>query len=547
MQTDYVIIGAGSAGCVLANRLSANPGTRVVLIEAGGRDRHPLIHIPAGYMKLMDHPTLTWGFKAEPDPGTNGRAILYPRGRVLGGSSSINGMIYVRGQPEDFDHWAQLGNRGWSWDDVLPFFKQAEDWEGEADEFHGKGGPLLTSRTADKPLLCQKMIEAGQQIGLKYHEDVNHLPPGAGDNIGWVQQTRRGRRRQSAARTYLRPALRRQNLQVVTNALVHRILLDGARAVGVEYGRHGPGDSFERVDAAREVIVAGGAIGSPHLLQLSGVGDPDHLWRVGIPVHHALPGVGKNLQDHYIARVTCSVTGAKTLNEKSRGLPFAGEVLRYLFAGTGMLTYAASLVAASVKVLEESATPDIQCLLASGSFAPGPVRRLDDTPGMTAGTWQMRPLSRGYVEARSNRPADPPAINPRYLSEETDRRAMIGGLRMARRLFAAPALNKYVVAETLPGKDVQSDDELLDYARQYGSTVFHATCTCKMGQDAMAVVDDRLRVRGRQRLRVIDASVMPSVTSTNTNAPTIMIAEKGADMIRRAALSTQPEIAIRAA
>jgi choline dehydrogenase len=529
MQAHYVIVGAGSAGCCLANRLTEDPTNRVVLIEAGGRDWKPLIHIPAGYMKLLEHPTLTWGFKAEADPGTNGRAINYPRGRVLGGSSSINGMIYVRGQPEDFEHWAQLGNRGWSWDDVLPYFRKAENWEGKEDAVHAKGGPLFTSHGRDRPLLCRAAVEAARELGCEYREDVNDLMSGAGDGVGWVQQTRGGRLRASAARSYLRPALKRPNLQVITGALVHRVLFDGTRAIGVEYSRNG---NTRRVDATGEVILSAGAIGSPHILQLSGVGDPEHLDRVGVAVHHALPGVGRNLQDHYLARVSCRVQGAPSLNQQSRGLGLAGQVLRYVATGNGILTYAASLVAASVKLLPESATPDVQCLFAHGSYAPGVSRQLDTVPGMTCGMWQMRPLSRGYVEARSPRPQDPPIINPRYFSDQTDCRAAVAGLRWIRRLFAAPALAKYVVAETAPGKEVQSDDELLHYVKQTGGTVFHATCTCKMGRDLLSVVDDRLRVHGLQRLRVIDASVMPAVTSTNTNAPTIMIAEKGATMLR---------------
>jgi choline dehydrogenase len=310
-------------------------------------------------------------------------------------------------------------------------------------------------------------------------------------------------------------------------------VFDGKRATGVVYSRGGPGNNtVERADAGREVILSAGAIGSPHLLQLSGVGDPEVLQKAGIAVHHALPGVGRNFQDHYIARMSCYVRDLETLNERTRGLGFANEIIRFFLQGKGMLTFGASLCAASIKVLEESATPDVQCVFAPASYKPGLIRKLDDRPGITGGPWQMRPLSRGYVLVRSPDPREQPAINPRYLAEDTDQRAMVGGLKFLRRLFAAPALAKHVVEENVPGPSVQTDDELLDYARQNGSTVYHASCSCMMGSHAMCVVDDQLRVHGLDGLRVIDASVMPAVSSTNTNAPTIMIAEKGAAMIK---------------
>jgi len=450
---------------------------------------------------------------------------------VLGGSSSINGLIYIRSQPEDYDHWAQLGNRGWSSADVAPYFRKAERWDGAADAVHATDGPLHTSLTRDKPSLCQAAIDAGVELGWEYRPDLNDLPHGLGDHVGWIQQTRGGRFRASAARTYLRPAMKRPNLTVVTEAMVRRVLLDGRRATGVAFSR---GGTVQRAEARAEVILAAGAIGSPHLLQLSGIGDPEHLQRIGVPVQHALRGVGRGFQDHFLVRLQALVKDIPTLNERSRGIRFVGELVKYLASGTGMLTYAASLVAASVKVLPESATPDVQALFASASYAPG-TRELDTRPGMASGVWQMRPESRGHVLARTPHPEDQPSINPNYLAEERDRRTMVAGIRLVRAWFQAPALARYLVEETLPGPAVRTDEELLAFARQAGTTVFHASCSCRMGPDAMAVVDDALRVRGIEGLRVIDASVMPAVTSTNTNAPTIMIAEKGADLVKAAA------------
>ena len=530
MQADYVIAGAGSAGCVLANRLTEDPSVRVILIEAGGRDINPLIHVPAGFFKMLDHDTLTWKYRSEPDPGTNGRAIVYTRGKVVGGSSSINGLVYIRSQPEDYDHWAQLGNRGWSWDDCLPYFKAAENWEGDATEVRGKTGPLFTSKM-DRSPICAAVVDAGQQLGLPYREDVNDLKPGDGPGIGWCQQTRGGHRRASTARTYLHPALKRPNLTLITNALVHRVTFEGKRATGLEISR--AGGPAETIAANREVILSTGAVGSPHILQLSGVGDADHLAGIGVPVVHELKGVGRNMQDHFQSRVSYRIEGIATANEKARGIPLALEVMRWALTGKGMLSYSPSLVAASVKVLESSGTPDMQVTFAPGSFKDGQIGELEKEPGLSAGAWQMRPLSRGYVEARSNKPGDMPAINPRYLSDETDRQVLLGGLRFARQMFETPALKQYARGETLPGRDVQTDDELLDYARRYGGTCYHASCTAMMGSHPMAVVDSQLRVHGLEGLRVIDASVMPAVTSTNTNAPTIMIAEKGATFIRR--------------
>jgi choline dehydrogenase len=528
---DYVIIGAGSAGCVLANRLSADPSTSVCVLEAGGRDWHPWIHIPAGFIKTFYDKRVNWCYALEPSVWTGGRSIHAPRGKTLGGSSSINGHIYNRGQRMDFDTWAQHGNRGWGYADVLPYFRRLERRIGEGDAaFRGRDGALTVSDIDWYHPLCEAFIAGAVSLGIPRNPDYNGTTQ---EGVAYAQRTIRNGRRVSAATAFLHPVANRANLTVRTRAHATSLVFDGKRAMGVRYMAGGHGGTPTEIRARREMILSGGTFNSPQLLLLSGVGPAAQLQAHGIAVHHALAGVGEGLQDHYAPRFVARVKNSDTINEHVRGLRLGAEVARWALTRKGVLALSPTLVYCFWHSGATAERADLQLTFTPASYKEGVQGQLEDQPGMTVASWQQRPESRGWVRLRSADPFEAPVIQPNYLAEETDRRVLLAGMKLARRLLASKPLEPYYEREDFPGPDVQDDDGLLEAAKQRGTTTFHPSSTCRMGpaSDPMAVVDDQLRVHGLEGLRIIDASIMPRMISANLNAATMMIAEKGADLI----------------
>ena len=525
LEFDYIVVGAGSAGCVLANRLTADGKYSVLLLEAGPEDSHLWIHIPLGYGRLFKEKAVNWMYQTEPEPGLNGRNVFQPRGKVLGGSSSINGLLYVRGQHEDYDRWRQHGNLGWGFDDVLPYFKKAEDQTRGGDDFHGVGGPLPVSDWRHADPLSAAFVDAAAEVGFPKNSDFNGATQ---EGAGFFQTTTKSGRRASTAVAYLRPAKARPNLHVETSALAERILFEGRRAVGMAYRAAG----IPRTARARkEILISGGAFNSPQLLQLSGVGPADLLRQHGIEVVLDAPGVGNDLQDHMQVRVVMRCSQAITLNDiVNNPIRKVLTGLRYAAFRTGPLTIAAGTSGAFFKTNPRLATPDIQIhFLPFSTDKMG--EKLHPFSGFTASVCQLRPESRGSLRIKSADPAAPPEIRINYLASDVDRATNVEGLKILRRILHAQALAPYVVEEVDPGDKITSDEALLAYCRARGTTIYHPTSTCRMGNDPLAVVDQRLCVRGIDGLRVIDASVMPDLVSGNTNAPVIMIAEKASDLI----------------
>ncbi len=528
---DYVIVGGGAAGAILAARLSEDAGASVCLLEAGPRDWHPYLHMPAGYIKAVFNPTYAWQFSSEPNPLTLNRRIPLPQGKTLGGSTSINGLVYNRGQKEDFDGWAAMGNPGWSHADVLPYFMRNERRELGDANYRGRDGLQPVSDIAWIHPIAERFIAGAVGLGLPRNPDYNGASQAG---VGYFQRTIHGRWRMSTARTYLWPARKRENLDIRTQARATRIVFDGRRATGVRFVRGTSLGTERSVVARREVIVCCGALNTPKLLQLSGVGPAALLQALGIPVVHDLPGVGANLSDHFSVRIVRGVKGISTINELSRMPRLAGQVVRWMLGKPSILALSPSLVHWFWQSRPGLDRPDLQGVFTPASYREGYVGMLDTFPGMTCGVWPHRPYSRGTVEAASADVFADPRVQPNYLSDPRDAQTLLGGMRLARQLLQTPELASIATEESLPGPQVQTDDEMLDFARRYGVSSYHVNGTARMGpaDDPMAVVDAHLRVHGMRSLRVVDASVMPSIPSANTAASTMMIAEKAADLIR---------------
>ena len=523
---DYIVVGAGSAGAVVANRLSADARHKVLLLEAGPAS-HPWSRIPIGYARLLTNPAANWLYASEPEANTNGRKLPVPRGRLLGGSSAINGMAFVRGQAQDFDTWAQMGNQGWSYESVLPFFKRMESYEGGDERFRGRDGPLrITNPEPSNPLFAA-LIQAAGEVGIAHNADYNGARQ---DGIAMSQATIASRRRMSTARCYLDPIRKRGNLRIETGALTESLLLEGKRCVGVRYS---VGGTAREARAAREVVVSAGSINSPQLLELSGIGQPERLQKLGIEVRHVLPGVGENLRDHYAPRTRWAI-GAKgfTYNDTARGLGLVRQALRYALSGQGLLGAVAAPIRAFVRSRDGLAAPDLLLGWVPMLTEPGPKGpKIARQSGMTCYAHPMRPESRGHIHIVSSDPRRPPAINFNFLSSPVDAALTVRAVRIAQAVMTAPAMTPLQVTEIAPGPQRTTDEEIVDWVKQAAETTYHPVGTCKMGSDAMAVVDARLRVHGIEALRVADASIMPTLTSGNTNAPSIMIGEKAADLV----------------